>query len=85
MAQLSPDSSWMHVKGIDDSPWNHQYIWSYYWANTIMLTVGFGDLVPNNFQEAMCISFIQTFSCLMVAYNISCVGSIISNIRLIDQ
>jgi len=50
-----------------------------------MLTIGFGDLVATNYQEATCVSFIETFSCLMIAYNVSCVGSIISNIRSIDQ
>jgi hypothetical protein len=50
-----------------------------------MLTVGFGDLVACNYQEAVCLIFIQTFSCLIIAYNVNCVGSIISNIRFLDQ
>jgi len=50
-----------------------------------MLTIGFGDLVASNYQEAACLIFIETFSCIMIAYNVSCVHSIISNIRLLDQ
>jgi len=50
-----------------------------------MLTIGFGDLVATNYQEAACLIFIETFSCIMIAYNVSCVGSIISNIRFLDQ
>ena len=50
-----------------------------------MLTVGFGDLSAANHKEALCLIFIETFSCIIMAYNINRVGSIISNIRLEDQ
>lgn len=50
MAYLSPGDNWMTTKGIEQAPWHEQYSWSYYWANTIMLTVGFGDLVANNYK-----------------------------------
>jgi hypothetical protein len=50
MASLSPGANWMTAKGIGSSPWYEKYSWSYYWANTIMLTVGFGDIVASNFQ-----------------------------------
>jgi Ion channel len=60
-------------------------VWSFYWANNIMLTVGFGDIVASNYQEAICLIFIETFSCIIMAYNINCVGSIISSIRAENQ
>ena len=46
-----------------------------------MLTVGFGDIVASNSSEAICLIFIETFSCIVMAYNINCVGEIITNIR----
>ncbi len=46
-----------------------------------MLTVGFGDLVASNEQEAIILIFIETFSCIVLAYNISFVGSILSSLR----
>ena len=49
-----------------------------------MLTVGFGDIVASNYQEAMCLVFIQTFSCMAFAYNINCIGGIIQQIRAKD-
>lgn len=48
----------MTAKGIEGQSWVEQYIWSYYWANNIMLTVGFGDMVASNYQEAVCLIFI---------------------------
>jgi potassium voltage-gated channel Eag-related subfamily H protein 5 len=49
-----------------------------------MLTVGFGDISASNHLEALCLIFIETFSCMVLAYNINCVGSLISNIRSQD-
>lgn len=46
-----------------------------------MLTVGFGDITPTNSSEALCMIFIETTSCIMLAYNINQVGTIISKIR----
>jgi hypothetical protein len=49
-----------------------------------MLTVGFGDIVATTYQEAVCLIFIETISCLALAYNINCVGNLIANIRAQD-
>lgn len=48
MARINHESNWMVDKGIIDAKWTEQYIWSYYWAANIMLTVGFGDIVASN-------------------------------------
>ena len=50
-----------------------------------MLTVGFGDLVATNYQEAIILIFIETFSCITLAYNISYVGALIGSIREKDE
>lgn len=49
-----------------------------------MLTVGFGDITPGNYKEAVCVVIVETFSCLALAYNINCVGNLISNIKSQD-
>lgn len=46
-----------------------------------MLTVGFGDIVASNSSEAACLIFIETFSCIVMAYNVNCMGAIITSIR----
>ncbi len=69
---------------INDVTWPQQYIWAFYWGTTIMLTVGFGDIAPANYKEVICIVLIETFSCLCLAYNINCVGNLITNIKSQD-
>lgn len=46
-----------------------------------MLTVGFGDLKANNEFEAVMLIFVEIFSCIILAYNISNVGALITEIR----
>jgi len=82
MASLSLEhESWYKRVNIVDDPWTSKYIWGYYWGTNIMLTVGFGDLTASNLTEAACLIFIETISCITLAYNISCVGSIISELK----
>lgn len=67
--------------GALDAPWYERYAWSYYGGTTIMLTVGFGDIAAGNYKEALCLTIIETLSCIALAYNIHCVGTVISSIR----
>lgn len=50
MATIDDSTNWMIKKGIDDNQWYERYAWSYYWATTIMLTVGFGDIAATNYK-----------------------------------
>lgn len=84
MSKVNPSSNWVLQKNLINAPWYERYIWSYYWGTTIMLTIGFGDIVPVCYQEALCMIFIETVSCIVLAYNINCVGSLIANIRSQD-
>jgi hypothetical protein len=50
-----------------------------------MLTVGFGDISAQNHIEALILVFIETFACMIMAYNISEVSKILQHISEMDQ
>jgi hypothetical protein len=81
MASLDPERNWQVTRGIHEKWWFERYVWSYYWATTIMLTIGFGDITPSTYQEALCVVFIEIVSCLAFSYNISCLGSILAALQ----
>lgn len=63
---------------IQDTEWWVRYFYAFYWGTTIMMTVGFGDVTPNNKHEVIIIAFIEMFSCIVLAYNISYIASLFS-------
>lgn len=81
MATINDAENWYIKSGIQHSAWYIKYIWGYYWGTNIMLTVGFGDISATNHYEAIILVFIETFSCVTLAYNISHVGALIQSIR----
>ena len=84
--QFDGAGSWYVQKNINEnSDWVVKYIWGYYWGSTIMLTVGFGDISAENHIEALILVFIETFACMIMAYNISEVSKILQNISEMDQ
>ena len=71
------DNNWLVQNNLLEAQWYEKYSWAYYWATNIMLTVGFGDINAANYKEAICLIFIETISCLTLAYNISCIGALL--------
>jgi len=45
--------SWLYDSGVIDSTGLEQYLTAFYWSVTTMITVGYGDVHPVNFQERM--------------------------------
>jgi len=52
------ENNWMTSKNIITSFWYVKYIQSFYWAVTIMMTIGFGDITPVNRYEMIVLSFL---------------------------
>lgn len=58
MTKLTKQNNWLVTKNLTHAHWSEIYIWAYYWATTVMLTVGFGDITPTTTPEASCMIFV---------------------------
>ena len=62
---------------LKDADWSIQYTFSLYWASTTMLTIGYGDITPQNLPEAVYTVAAQFISCVLFAFSINEIWSII--------
>ncbi len=62
---LYPDNNWMIKYGINNNGWFDQYVYSVFWGVTILTTVGFGDITVANNAEAIVVTFVMIFGCLI--------------------
>lgn len=72
--------TWLHYKNIHDEDWLVRYIVSLYYSVTTMLTVGYGDITPQNTTERVFSIMIMVLSCGVFAYSINSVGNILKDI-----
>lgn len=73
--------NWIQKAGLENEPWYTLYIYSYYWANTTMVTVGYGDLTPNNFIQAIIVTVIQVVGTAIFGYMINVIGITVNEIQ----
>lgn len=50
MAYLNPTDNWIIHHELQGVSTVELYVWAYYWAVTIMISLGFGDFTPIVYQ-----------------------------------
>lgn len=81
MSRLDLHNNWLVRAEIDSEAWYVIYINAYYWGCTTMMTVGFGDILPNTTAEKICTALLQISGCALLGYNISTISELISELR----
>lgn len=73
--------TWIDNKGLENESWQVIYLYSYYWSVLTVMTVGYGDIVPQNIWEVICATIAISLGCIVFAYIISSVGDIVEEIQ----
>lgn len=74
---LQSPNSWMQVIHIENTSWDVKYINSLYYSIVTMVTVGYGDICPQNHIEKGFSIIIIVISCGFFAYALNSVGQIL--------
>lgn len=83
LLKMNKQANWYQTKDniTQDPSWIELYSWALYWACTTMITVGYGDFTPTLVEEAIIVAALEILSSIVVAYNISLIGSIIMSMN----
>ena len=74
-------NSWLAVAKIDTNEWLNGYMTSFYWATITIMTVGYGDITPQNSAERIFVTLAAIVGCGVFAFNVSTVGRIFENMN----
>ena len=69
---------------IEDSEPIVQYVHAFYFSAVTMVTVGYGDILPNNPYEMTVSCITIMLSCGVFAYSINKIGSIFEDLQRTD-
>jgi len=77
--------TWLVVKGLENAFWMEKYLYSIYWALTTMVTVGYGDIVPQNRVEVGFCSFTILSGSMVFGYCLNRIGTLLTGIDERDK
>ena len=71
------ERTWFEAVGIRNSEWIVRYVHSLYYSIVSMVTVGYGDIAPQNFTERLFAIGLIVLACGMFAYSVTEIGNIV--------
>ena len=79
--QARYQNTWLTKLDLENADWYLIYIYASYWGAITVMTVGYGDITPSNPLETLFTYFTVMFGCMVFAYIINSLGSIIHEIN----
>ncbi|KRW99140.1 Cyclic nucleotide-binding protein [Pseudocohnilembus persalinus] len=70
--------TWLHIIQLENGGLVEKYTATLYFAFVSMMTIGYGDIYPNNSAERIYVIFMSLFSCGLFGYSVNKIGNIFS-------
>ena len=74
---MNPHGLWFEEKNLINDGWERKYLYSLYFSTTTMVTVGYGDILPNSSLEIGFCLVMMIISSGMFAYSLNKFGNIL--------
>ena len=75
--ELNRVDTWLNSKNLTESDVFSKYIYSFYYIAVTMITVGYGDITPQNYIEVTFTVLTMFFTGVLYAYSLNCIGNIL--------
>lgn len=82
---LKITNTWLHALDIQNEDWKIKYINSLYYSIVTMVTVGYGDISPQNTIEKTFSIVMIIFACGFFAYALNSVGQILKEMYRVED
>lgn len=79
MTSSSSQITWLDKYELSDKEWYDRYISGYYFSTVTMITVGYGDIVPQNNKEKILCLLTMLIACGVFGYSLNIIGVIIND------
>ena len=83
--ETTTNQTWIAAKNLIDADWKIRYVYASYWALTTMVTVGYGDITPQNIYEIGFCIFTLVSGSLVSGYCLNKIGKSLSQIDERDR